>query len=368
MSQDESTYVTNAMTRPFDRVPRISIIIPVHNGGDGLVACLSSLAALRPAPLEIIVVDDGSTDGSARVASEAGATVFQTATRSGPAHARNLGAQHARGDVLLFMDADVAVRPDTVGLVAHTFQHRPGLSALFGSYDDEPAATDFVSQYKNLMQHFVHQAGREDAFTFWAGCGAIRPDVFLALGGFDERYRQPAIEDIELGYRLRSAGHKILLLKTLQVKHLKPWRPPGLLRSDFVQRALPWSELILKHRRLANDLNIGWTSRVSVAAAYGLVGALLAAWRWPRLLALAGLCLLVLLLVNAPLYRFFARKRGLLFALRAIPWHWFYFLYSGLAFALALVRHLYRSIGLRPRAEDRPRRKKRGRKGVISKP
>jgi hypothetical protein len=65
------------------------------------------------------------------------------------------------------------------------------------------------------------------------------------LGGFDERYREPAIEDIELGYQLKSAGHNILLLKTLQVKHLKPWSTLGLLRADFIQPALPWSELIL---------------------------------------------------------------------------------------------------------------------------
>jgi GT2 family glycosyltransferase len=197
------------------------------------------------------------------------------------------------------------------------------------------------------MHHYVHQTGREDAFTFWAGCGAIRRDLFLDLGGFDERYRNPAIEDIELGYRLKSAGSKILLLKSLQVKHMKPWSPPGLVRTDFTRRALPWAELILRQRHFDNDLNIDLSARISVVAAYMLVGALIASFWWLPLLAIASACVFILLLHNLPLYRFFARKRGLLFALQTVPWHWLYFLYSGLAFALALVRHLYRAHVLR---------------------
>jgi len=346
--------------------PTVSVVIPVFDGGESFRACLSSLAALAPGAHEVIVVDDSSGDGSGRLASEFGAEVLTTLVRSGPAHARNLGARQACGDILLFVDADVAVRPDTAGRVALAFRLDPGLSALFGSYDDAPAAADFLSQYKNLMHHYVHQTGREDAFTFWAGCGAIRRELFLSLGGFDERYREPAIEDIELGYRLKSAGYKILLIKALQVKHLKPWSPPGLVRTDFTRRALPWAELILRRRRIANDLNLGWSSRISVLATYGLVGALLAAWKWPLLLALAGVCALTLLLLNGPLYRFFARKRGPFFALRTVPWHWFYFLYSGLAFALALVMHLYSTIVPRPGGQHHGSEEEMGREGAIT--
>jgi glycosyltransferase involved in cell wall biosynthesis len=326
----------------------VSVIVPVHNGGELFRACLSSLAALDPPAHELIVVDDSSGDFSGSLASEFGAQVLATLARSGPAHARNLGAQHARGDILFFVDADVVVGPEAVGRIAEAFRRDPNLAALFGSYDDAPAAPDFLSQYKNLMHHYVHQAGREDAFTFWAGCGAIRREVFLGLGGFDERYRKPAIEDIELGYRLKAAGHRVLLLKALQVKHLKRWSLSGLLRADFAQRALPWAELILDRRHFDNDLNIGWSSRISVLAAYGFVGALLAVWWQPLLLVLAGGLALALLWINRGLYRFFARERGLLFALRTIPWHWLYFLYSGLAFAIALGRRLWRTMRWRP--------------------
>ena len=89
-----------------------------------------------------------------------------------------------------------------------------------------------------------HQIARTDGFTFWGACGAIRTSAFHAVSGFDERYTAPSIEDIELGYRLRRAGMRIRVDPTLEVTHLKRWTAASLIRTDFVARALPWSELI----------------------------------------------------------------------------------------------------------------------------
>ena len=84
-----------------------------------------------------------------------------------------------------------------------------------------------VSQYRNLLHHFVHQEGNPEASTFWAGCGAVRRAAFDAVAGYDEaRFRRPSIEDIELGYRLRRAGYRIRLDRDLQCTHLKRWRLP----------------------------------------------------------------------------------------------------------------------------------------------
>jgi GT2 family glycosyltransferase len=306
---------------------------------------LSSLAAAVPHPSEIIVVADGDTDDSWLLAKEFGAQVLRTATRGGPAQARNLGARAARGAILFFVDADVTVPADAMSQVVAAFTAEPDLAAVFGSYDDEPAATNFLSQYKNLFHHYVHQTAREEAGTFWGACGAIRQEVFLALGGFDEQYRWPSIEDIELGYRLKQVGGKIRLCKTLQVKHLKRWGVSSLLRADFCHRALPWIALILREHRLPNDLNLRLSSRVSVVLTYGLLVAGVSAWRWPESFVVIGVVSLLLLTFNAPLYRFFWHKRGLRFAMQVVPWHWLYYFYSGLAFALGLVSFLLRGNG-----------------------
>lgn len=321
---------------------QVSVIIPVYNGGDAFRRCLDALASTDHASFEVVVVDDGSLDGSASLAQQQGCRVVCTdSPRSGPAVARNLGAQHASGDVLFFVDADVVVRPETVGLVAEAFAADADLAALFGSYDDAPGAANFLSQYKNLFHHYVHQHSGEQAASFWSGCGAMRRDVFLRHGGFDTAlYRRPCIEDIELGYRVTRSGGRIRLVRSLQVKHLKHWTAGSLLRSDILDRGIPWTRLLLREKAFANDLNLQTHNRLSVAMvgllAASLVLAFLAPWLWLVVLGAAGL----LVALNWPLYRWFAGKRGWLFALAVIPWHWLYYGYNGVSFAAGLSAHL----------------------------
>jgi hypothetical protein len=221
------------------------------------------------------------------------------------------------------------------------FAREPGVDALIGSYDDDPAESNFLSQYRNLLHHYVHQQGSEDASTFWGACGAIRRDVFLSIGGFDERYVRPSVEDIELGYRLKKAGHRIQLCKCLQVKHLKRWDALSMLKVDVFQRALPWTEVILRECNCINDLNTTMSGRASVALTLLLISLLVFSWWQPLVAAAAGIVavILLLLLLNVRLYWFFFRKRGFQFTIQSIPWHWLYFFYSGLAFALGTVRH-----------------------------
>jgi glycosyltransferase involved in cell wall biosynthesis len=159
----------------------ISAIVPVHNGGENFRGCLLSLAQTSPPPDEIIVVTDGDTDGSWRVAEEFGVQVIRLPSQSGgPAMPRNVGAHRASGDLLFFIDADVTIPPDAFSQGVEAFKRDPDLAALFGSYDDAPAATNFLNQYKNLLHHYVHQTAREEASTFWGACGTIRRP-FMAI-------------------------------------------------------------------------------------------------------------------------------------------------------------------------------------------
>ncbi len=339
MQGTERTSLPGKGTLPMSEAS-ISVIVPVHDGGQAFCNCLLALTTTEPAPGEIIVVTDGDTDHSRAIAETFGVRVLNTSTRVGPAQARNLGACAAQGDILFFLDADVLVPPDIIAQVRVLFGQEPDLTAVFGSYDDEPAEGNFVSQYKNLFHHYVHQTSRQEASTFWAGCGAIYRNAFLSVGGFDANYDRPAIEDIELGYRLTRAGYRIRLGKTLQVKHLKRWTALSLLKTDFFCRALPWTDLILRDHRFINDLNLQYNSRISVALTLGFLCAILGAWWWNEFLPAAAVALLLLLALNLPLYHFFLHQRGLWFTLRAIPWHWLYYFYSGLAFALGVIHYL----------------------------
>jgi glycosyltransferase involved in cell wall biosynthesis len=249
----------------------VSVIVPAYNSVGTLERCLAALQQSRLRPIEVIVVDDGSKDATRETASKFPVTILSTGGRMGPAFARNVGANAATGDVLFFLDSDVCVRASTLSRIADNFDADPELDALIGAYDSTPDCKDFISQYRNIMHSYVHHTGAENASTFWSGCGAIRRDLFLEHSGFNEQYGRPAIEDIELGYRLIRAGHKIILDRAISVTHLKKWTFWGLLKTDILDRGIPWTELILRDRFMPNDLNLQLSQRVSVALVFVLV-------------------------------------------------------------------------------------------------
>jgi GT2 family glycosyltransferase len=313
----------------------ISAIVPVYNGEQVLRRSLAPLLTLRGAGeiAEIIVADDGSTDASAALAAECGARVVRSGGRLGPGGARNVAAAEARGDILWFVDADVVVHEDAARELLAAFD-ASGAAAVFGTYDDRPQATNFLSQYKNLVHRFYHHRERGDAQTFWAGCGAVRKDIFLACGGFDaERYPYPSIEDIELGSRLRRAGHRVVLAPEIQATHLKVWRLRNLVHTDIARRALPWSRLIQAEGGLPDALNVGIGERIKAALAAALVvsGAFAAASFAPLWLPLA--LLIAVAVANTPLFAFFRRARGMLFAVAGVAFHQLYYLYSSAVYA-----------------------------------
>lgn len=296
--------------------PECSVVVPVRNGAAFLAESLPALAAAQAEDVELIVCDDGSQDGSVRIAAAHGARVLLREGPAGPAVARNRGAHAAEGTILLFLDADVRVHADTILRLRRELDD-PEVTAAFGSYDDAPAVRSWPSLYRNLAHHFVHQRSRRDASTFWAGCGAIRREAFLAAGGFDPAYRRPSIEDVELGYRLRAAGHRIRLVPEAQVTHLKRWSLGGWLAADVRDRAVPWTRLVRAGRGLPPDLNFTAADR----AASGLVGLALAlgglsVWR-PALVVPATACLAVAIALDRAFLAFAARRVGLAFALAA---------------------------------------------------
>ncbi len=336
--------------------PVLSVIIPARNAEATLERVLSVWRGREREGFEVIVVDDASTDGTAGIAARRADRVITLARRLGPAAARNAGAGAARADIVLFIDADVLATARTIGLVIRELRDNPGLDAVFGSYDDRPAEPNFLSQFKNLHHHFVHQNSEEEAQTFWAGCGAVRKRAFLEAGGFSETYTLPAIEDVEFGYRLKSSGHTIRLLKDLQVTHLKRWTFAGLLRSDISGRAIPWTKLACA-RGLPRDLNFKLPDRLSAVVVWLLPLGLAAGALWPGGIVLFAGAGSFLIIANRSLYRFFLRKRGPWFAFRSVLWHWFYLLYASAVFLLLAPVCLARRIFRRgPKKSSRERR------------
>jgi glycosyltransferase involved in cell wall biosynthesis len=310
--------------------------MPVYNGAEFIPLSLPPLIDMmhRGEILEVIVVDDGSTDGSKQMAETIGAKVLSSGGRLGPGGARNQAANTALGDILWFVDADVVVHSDAARRLAIGFDGDQ-VVAVFGSYDSNPPARNFFSQYKNLVHHYYHNRAKDEAQTFWSGCGAVRRAAFLSCGGFDvERYQYPSIEDIELGRRMIKAGGRIRLLRDVQCTHLKVWRFWNLIHTEIFRRAIPWSRLIVTSGEgIPNDLNVGVAEQVRAVLAGILFLAILASlvgYISPSLVLFSGL---VVLLANRDIAVFFNRRGGFLFALCAVFFHQIYYLYSASAFA-----------------------------------
>ncbi|MCI0453747.1 MAG: glycosyltransferase [Candidatus Dadabacteria bacterium] len=325
--------------------PSISVVIPVYNGSRYLNQCLDALIKSSYKPREIIVVDDGSTDDSVEISLRRGVTVFELPQRSGPAAARNHGAQNAQGDILLFVDSDVSINEKTIARLAANFMNNPDIVAVFGSYDDSPYAADFLSQFRNLLHHFIHQSSHKEAKTFWTGCGAIYKKTFFELGGFDEGWF--SIEDIELGHRIWNNGYQIMLDKGLQVKHLKHWGWRNWLKTDIFYRAVPWSRLILLSGYLPHDLNLQTPHIISALLVDLLILTIplsfIDTWSFFGMplnaifILLSLLFIITLIILNRRLYNLFLHKKGIKFTILAIPTHFFYYFYSSIAFAVCWI-------------------------------
>ncbi|MCS5690772.1 glycosyltransferase [Cyanobium sp. FGCU-6] len=314
-----------------------SLIMPTVGWGPTFAICLQAAqAALGPGD-ELLVVFDGVPPPPPDWLHASGAVLLQTGARSGPAAARNLGANKASHPILLFVDADVEMHRDAIERIRAHFNADPQLEALFGSYDDRPAAAGLVSRFRNLLHHHTHSSHPGPASTFWAGLGAIRRDAFLAAGGFDAAaYPRPSIEDIELGLRLHDAGGRILLDPSIQGTHHKCWTLPLMLRTDIRQRAIPWGRLLLRRRQLPATLNLSTSARLSAAASLLIPLALAAGtippWRMGASLLLA-LTLALIVLLNRPFLALLRRRGGIRLAAAGTGLLILYLLSSSLTFA-----------------------------------
>jgi glycosyltransferase involved in cell wall biosynthesis len=288
----------------------IAVIIPVLNSSSLLRETLLALRSSTRVPDELIVVDDGSTDGSARIAEQFGARVIVMQQNLGPAACRNRAALLSQSEILIFLDADTCVHPETLERIERHLLSDAGLTAVIGSYDDAPRDPGICSQYRNLAHCYVHRSANRIALTFWSGCGAVRRRSFFDVDGFDERYRKPSVEDIELGYRMSDRGARILLDPEVCVTHTKRWTVWNSIVTDVTNRGIPWMVLLLERGKIPDDLNLRRRHRVATALTGAALICLVACVRSASWLVLAAALAALALCMDGGLLNFIYRKRG----------------------------------------------------------
>lgn len=323
---------------PLPSTLQASIIIPAHNAAEHLDACLRSVFASRDVGFEVIVVDDASSDATVEIARRYPCRLIALDRGIFAANARNLGARHARGEILVFIDSDELVGQQTVATFVAALRDQPGVDAIVGSLTADTPAAGFLSRFKNFQHHFTHQNAAREGSTLDSGRMAIRRRVFEQLGGFEPAFSGASIEDIALGYRMRRLGHRIRFDPSIQIVHLKTYTLAQLLRSDIMHRAIPWTILMLRERVFRNDLNTRSSNVASVAAAALGAGSLLAgaagfAAGW----AIAAVAAVAIPLLNARFLIAVAGALGIGFAVRSALFLPFMYLYQGVGLGLGLV-------------------------------
>jgi glycosyltransferase involved in cell wall biosynthesis len=322
--------------------PVLSVIVPVRNGVEFLPRSLGALRASMTGTWtwELVVVDDGSTDASADVAEALADRVIRLPASLGPSAARNAGVAAARGRILVFVDADVCVHSDALDRIHQFLSAEPDVDAVFGAYDASPAAPGLVSQYRNLLHHYVHQREAGETVTFWAGLGAIRRAVFERVGQFDDR--QYLVEDIELGYRLSGRGYRIVLCPEIQGTHLKRWTLRSMVVADVWYRGVPWVRLLLDRRHTIRRVTLNIRAGEQILTGLAAIALLLAV----AALVTGGSGEILLAAVAAALMvagdwrfsRWLARSRGWWFAVRAIPLRLMYYALNVISAGLGLLQ------------------------------
>ena len=217
---------------PCPRGPRVSIIIPAYNAERTLAECLAHIFRSTYEAFEVVLIDDGSTDGTREIAAGFPVRLVPTKGRVGPAAARNMGAWVSEGDILLFIDTDVMLQPDSIDRMVRRFAGGD-VNAVCGVQAVEMRHRNLASRYKNLWIRWTYLRRTGEVPLFYTTAAAIPRALFWQTGGFDVGYSTPSLEDTAFGQKLARLRIRVRVQPDLEVEHVKRYSLASLLRTDF---------------------------------------------------------------------------------------------------------------------------------------
>ncbi|MGL1862845.1 MAG: glycosyltransferase family 2 protein [Pseudodesulfovibrio sp.] len=284
---------------------KISVIIPSFNSSRTIEACVESVLATGYPNLEIIIVDDRSTDNSSEMVArlEAAHPKVQQVIQpenGGPAKARNSGANKATGTIYFFLDSDTKMLPDTLHNVSTRISHA---DVVVGVYHAESLNTSWAPRYKAMLNNFFFsRKGVIDYEVFDSSRAAIKAEIFDAENGFNEDLAWGMdYENEELGYRLCDK-YTMVLDPAVQVRHEFP--EFGKMTKDYFFRVALWMEIFLKRKRFeSGGVTTGGTG-LSSAALLGSMGSCVLALLFPVFGWIAALLFCTYLTGYASFFRF----------------------------------------------------------------
>jgi glycosyltransferase involved in cell wall biosynthesis len=319
----------------------ISIIIPVHNGGETIGACLKAALASKYPDFEVIVVDDSSDDNSVEVVRNFPCKLIQLPEHSGASRARNIAASEAQGEILFFTDADCLLQENTLAIVNQAISSADANTVIGGSYTRIPFDNSFFSLFQSIFVNYSETRGAEHPDYIATHAMAINTESFRKSGGFNEKFL-PIIEDVDFSHRLRERGYRLVMNPVLQVQHIFNF---SLYRSlsNAIRKSMYWTMYSINYGDVFVDSGTASTGlKTNVATWFSIVFLLLAFLLVGNsvFILLVSLILAINLFVNRGLLTAFYRTKGFQFALNATGYYLLLYPVAVGAGALAgLARH-----------------------------
>lgn len=242
---------------------KISVVIPVKNNADLLFKLIKNLLSQTLKPHEIIVVDDGSTNGSPEIAKECGAKVLFTNGSKGPNFARSLGVRNSVGDIIAFIDSDCVPSKDWIESLVKDFQEHPEVSIVAGT---TVAANpdNFLARFLDCSlltptpkyKDYLLLKGDFNIGTIVATCNmAILKHVFEKVGLFDPEYKHYGSDDMDFVYRALRKGFIVLCSPRPLVRHYHRTTLSKVVKRYF-QYGQGFAIFLKKHPRSTFSISI----------------------------------------------------------------------------------------------------------------
>ncbi|MER5961091.1 glycosyltransferase family 2 protein [Streptomyces sp. NPDC002057] len=289
--------------------PLVSVVVPMYNDRPTIDLCLRSIAEQTYPHIEVIVVDDASTDGCADIAATHPVQLVRVRENGGPGSSRNEGVRRSRGEIVFFLDADLTMHPEAVAQSVALFDENPTYGAVFGIPDKEPLFEEgAVGQYRILQYHYWRKSAEGLVSGGFYALGAVRRVAFMEAGWFNTALRQT--EEIDHAERL-AARWPMLLTSRIRGRLSDENRMRPLLRKAFVRSRLR-VPFYFDRGRAMQGMETGGR-----AVASGLGGLAVAALPFglvhPAAFAVSLAALTGSVLADLGQYRFVLKERGLLF-------------------------------------------------------
>jgi len=230
---------------------KVSVVIPAYNAERTIDRCLQSVVTqqkIDDCEYEIVVVDDASTDGTKKKIKKYPVRLIDLVYNLGPAAARNRGVKETKGDIVVFIDADIEIKDrDALAKINELFVKRLDIFGVIMIKDKKALNKGLTPKYWALYKYYLWNLPGDFQSSFTTERSAVRREVFNKVGYFNEKYKKADVEDFEFGYRLDKFDLKVLIARDIKVLHHFETFVQSI--KKIIKRSWQWIRLFIRRKK-----------------------------------------------------------------------------------------------------------------------